>query len=659
MSPLSNIRVYADQLTREALRTDAPRLLLLGGYLGYPNFGDILQLQGAIDWHQRPAPQSAPTSPPLHPFPPREPVVVCDIASLTDPRFIDRLRDRLALRHILFLAHGNAQPPLDGPPLELLDNPAPCRISHLHLYGGGYLNRTWGEHMLACAEYLIERFGVGHYVMSGQQAQPAFEDRIREHIARCRPALVGGRDDESVDVLRRAGAPAEYSFDDAAEEMTRVRDAFLATSRASHSPPPSALVHLNVSPYASDAKDAVDALCDRLVTLLESTAQPGPTKAGTTGHSASNSGGRGGEQPDERAAHRTNAAPPYAVLLNAYNDERVEHVADTLGVVLRMGDRFPLSDFRVVQLAALAFNGAAPTPAMHAASPAADAHSTSPIALVCSYHAAMLCQMLRIPVWLEVRNAYYRQKAAGLGLTRAAGDSRADNDAAFLAFLRERPVVALDAQLRRRADWLGKLRDAYRIAPQERPPIAMPVSHVDAPAPRPSAAEEAAAVEARHRAEIAHFQDSIRQLQSWIEQLENGKVWLTEQRDNYKRLAEQHQHDHASTLAQLRERDEHLASLAQEVELHKARANVAREEQQAALNRIAQLQGGIDWLQPQYASWKARAAELHHYVEELLPLQKRSDEERQRLESRVAELLAELRSIRERPANASNARSTE
>ncbi|MGE3106879.1 MAG: hypothetical protein AB7G11_14055 [Phycisphaerales bacterium] len=613
------ITLFADRLTADALTRPANRILLLGGYLGYANFGDILQLRGAIDWHRRRDPSI-------------DPVIVCDTGAATDLAFVTRLRAAFDVEHLVFAAT-NSAPLSHGPSLVPLASPA--RIERLHLYGGGYLNRQWGRHMLACAQHIIAQFAVGHYVMSGQQTDAGFAGDLAEHVQACRPVLVGARDDQSLQVLRHAGAPAVYSFDDAAEQIGVLKNRI---SRRVTSPnsPPTAVFHFNVSTYAAGGTAAVESLMLRAQRLME------------------------------------RISAEHALLLNAYNDARVAHVADTLGVMQRTGDRCPWADYRVIDLAIeslhlgrAAIDGPGDPQAASAfiTHPAPPTPAASP-AMVCSYHAAMLCQMLGIPVWLEVRNPYYAQKAAGLGLDRFEFDAAfepARSDAAFLDFLRDLPVTGLSRQLAGRAAWLEELAGAYRAEPgapliEQRLPTPVratdPVAHASTPdaAPTPSDINSTGG-------DLSH---RVAELQSWIEQLEAGKSWLSSQLQNYKALASRHEQSAHELTRYVQELEARVARQSAESDALRSRLATAQEHLQAAMNRAAQLQGGVDWLQPQYRAWKTRADELHRYVEELLPTLKQADDARawsdsqrqtweslaKKLQSENKELAAELERAR-------------
>src|SRR5262245_10066483 len=155
---------YCDEKTRAALTDAGEKVLLLGSYGGFSNFGDILQLKGAIAWHR------AETR--------FEPILICHATAIPDAGFCHRQRARLGLRGILYWSPDRQDLSAAGLG-ELADA---IGIPRLHVYGGGFLNRFWGEGTIAIIEALIARFGVGHYVLSGQQIDEQFVPQLREHF---------------------------------------------------------------------------------------------------------------------------------------------------------------------------------------------------------------------------------------------------------------------------------------------------------------------------------------------------------------------------------------------------------------------------------------------------------------------------------------------
>jgi len=208
--------LHADARTRDLLGDRRPAVLLLGGYTGYPNFGDILQLKGAIAWHREKTDL--------------QPVLVCDAASIPDPGFQERLRRWFGVEAIVFWSRER----LDLRPVGLQGLRESSPVRHLHVFGGGFLNRFWGPGLLDVIDHLHAFFGVGHYVLSGQQVDPAIREQLATHFAQCPPRLAGGRDPLSVDVLRECGAPDEYSFDDAAEVLRALTAALAPVQSALH-----------------------------------------------------------------------------------------------------------------------------------------------------------------------------------------------------------------------------------------------------------------------------------------------------------------------------------------------------------------------------------------------------------------------------------------
>lgn len=411
------VYLYMDEASRREIGDDQGRVLLLGGYLGYANFGDILQIKSMLAWHRRTSGL--------------QPVAVLDLASVTDAGFVARVRGYLGGAPLLFWSFLRVN--ADALGLQPCDELP--RIAHLHVYGGGFLNRNWGSGMLDVIETIHSRAGVGHYVMSGQQVDPEIVPRLREHVRACPPLLAGGRDAESVAALTSCDVPAGDSFDDAAEGLEGMA-ASARSRRGRNHKASSALVHLNLSDYAGVGEDAswLDVWPARLAGLRA---------------------WLGADGNDSRL-----------VLLQAYGDRRFDCVVDTLGVAQQLEDRFSLAEYRVVDLAWLALRlgeQSEETPAVLA---------EAGIAMASSYHVTLLCAFLGVPCYLDARNDYYRHKKQGLGLMQ--------ND--FQAFLQNPERIDLAPRLEARRAWLDRLADVYEQAPQVRDPCPTPTETKDASA---------------------------------------------------------------------------------------------------------------------------------------------------------------------------------
>ncbi|GJQ28701.1 MAG: hypothetical protein HBSAPP03_05850 [Phycisphaerae bacterium] len=347
---------YADERTASRLRDPGQAVVMVGSFMGYPNFGDILQLKGALRWH---AAQTGCT-----------PILILDVDAITDDDYPARVRRNYGVESLVFFCTY----PLTNPPAGLALVPTMPAIPNLHLYGGGFLNPLWGDFLVSLVEGVYAAFGSTRYLVSGQQVDPAFRDAMAAHFTRCPPILAGGRDPTSAKVLASCGVRAAFSFDDATECAA---DIAAALTRNGEPGGPHALVHLNASGYTRSDGEAAQlaTLLDRLVTLRD---HLGPQARFT--------------------------------LLQAYTDRRTYDIADTLGVVQLLDDTFPLREYGVLHLDRIAMDlgregwdrglGLTPAPT---------------IALTSSYHVSMLCAMMGVPCWMEGRNDYYRQKRSGLG----------------------------------------------------------------------------------------------------------------------------------------------------------------------------------------------------------------------------------------------------
>ena len=403
-----NHYLYCDERSRKALGDDRPAVLLLGSYLGYANFGDILQLKGAISWHRK--------------VTGLQPVLICDAASITGQQFAGQLLEWFDIAAVIF----TSTTPLDLRPAGLEPIPSKTAIAYLHMYGGGFLNRYWGRGMIDLAESLHRRFRIKHYVLTGQQVDPALSEQLTEHFRQYPPLLAGGRDERSVEVLANCGADAAFSFDDATEPLQTMAGMFKSA------PGPGAaldcMIHINLSAYTSQEGQALNlASCAKRINRLY-------------------------EYLKARMANRR----PRVALLQAYMDRRADVVADSLSVVQQLEDAFPFDACDLIHLARLAIGR--PETASGILPPLLP----DTIAITSSYHVSLLCAMLGIPCHLQASNAYYEQKRQGLGLPTESLEK----------FLRQPQPVSLSTQMAERSSWLDRLKDVYaeKIAAAEPEP---------------------------------------------------------------------------------------------------------------------------------------------------------------------------------------------
>jgi len=170
--------------TARAMDESGAAVVLIGGYDGSGNFGDIALLDAAVALVERLGALPVPVVETVH------------------AAFHKTLRPEL--EHIL-VYDPDAEP--DG---ELPD------VAAVYLYGGGYLNAWWGARQLAKARLALEAAPEAACVSSGLQAEPGWVEALgaadRELLARFAP--FGVRDPLSAEALAPLG-PAEMTGDDA------------------------------------------------------------------------------------------------------------------------------------------------------------------------------------------------------------------------------------------------------------------------------------------------------------------------------------------------------------------------------------------------------------------------------------------------------------
>lgn len=188
-SPFLATPETAAQLAEASLAT-----VLIGGYDGSGNYGDIAQLDSTLELLKR-------LDVPLLALPVVELSHAADHAELTHS-----MRNRFP---VLYFEPG----PDTDPELVPVDRPQRLALGVCHLYGGGYLNRLWGARKLAtlrAAETLLGGAARVCKISSGTQAEADWIDALGEDDLRTLMSLelLGARDAGSVEALRRLGSPA-------------------------------------------------------------------------------------------------------------------------------------------------------------------------------------------------------------------------------------------------------------------------------------------------------------------------------------------------------------------------------------------------------------------------------------------------------------------
>ena len=343
--------LFASPATAQALEGARAAVILIGSYDGSGNYGDIAQYDAAHALARRLGPE----------------LVVLPLLE----------REHLA-NHLRLVEEAGAAAPtalfLEGyaePDDDLLPAPAPRDLAFgaCYLYGGGYLNGSWGERklaMLAAARTLLAAGGVEQPLQasSGLQVEPGWIERHGDDLGSFE--LLGARDLASREAL------AALSPENVAEQVGD--DAIGALARLP-APDPAAAdagklrlnIHFAEHEWMGESPDRVLDFYLRLAAELG------------------------------RLAARPLAIQPLITYLDGRIDERP--ASERLrGACAELGAEVaePLV-LRPVRLAEAA-------PRLGAAE----------ATLSCSYHAALTSLMLGVPALLVGDNPYYEQKAAGL-----------------------------------------------------------------------------------------------------------------------------------------------------------------------------------------------------------------------------------------------------
>jgi Polysaccharide pyruvyl transferase len=341
--------------------------LCVGSYDGSGNYGDIAQVQAAVDLLGALGDGVA-----------AMPVVELAYAERHAAQGLVEAPG-FAPERVLFFATEEQNPNWLAAELGLVPATLPAELAYAatYLYGGGYLNEQWGPRklrMAQAAEALARtRVEAPDVVCSGLQIDPAWAAAVgwpQRRLLR-RTERLGVRDPLSLvaaaELADESGAPpATITGDDAIGVLARFRNG--AGARGDRA----ALrvnLHAGAGDWMSDDPDALVAYLSRFV------AEVG------------------------RASGRRLEIQP----LIAYDDDRVsdrEVAARVLEAIGGLGAAPSVRDPIVMRPATLAS--------------AIGAIAEAGVTVSCSYHVALTTLMLAQPTVLVRQNEYYAQKAYGL-----------------------------------------------------------------------------------------------------------------------------------------------------------------------------------------------------------------------------------------------------
>ncbi len=352
------MKIYANNTDIAALGGSSIGIILVGGYAGYSNFGDILQLISTIDFYKSQIPDA---------------LIGIAIDAETHGNWRDKLppRFRDSVFPIFIIDeeynHATAIMPEDWSGQFVFP---PALI--LHYYGGGYITDEWGPRKRRAGESILAlcaQAGSRTCVyFSGIQVADASEAQRWSALLAC-AEVVGARDAISMDMCKqilgiRGGDKLILQGDDALPAIIRMRQ------RVSRPLKPRVGVHVSAADYTTgDPQARFEMLADAL-------------------EAASSILGSGGE----------------LVNLVAYQDQHIDeatYIHEFRGSIAKRNTE-PLSDWSVAELSLLEC--------------LQSENIAMPFDLVisCSYHVAYTALTFGVPVIFITDVPYYEQKAAGL-----------------------------------------------------------------------------------------------------------------------------------------------------------------------------------------------------------------------------------------------------
>lgn len=409
------------EMNRKINSESASRIIFLaGGFNGYLNFGDLLQLRGALRWHKQHWP-GAVLCPLLH------------LRTVSDEKTLRDLIDFFGTPHWLLYAHhdeddasGRAAA-LGLEPVKIPDNLNPLI---LYVYGGGFFNGFWGRWMLDLIEAVLHTFPIGRYVISGQQVGAEFAPVLAEHCRRYRPDLVGCRDPLSVEVLTHLGIEAFFSGDDAFEELLRYAET-PATANATSLVNSVFGLHLNLSGYVyfSPTQGAQAQVSDRGISQqIECLLQLLFTRFGPSS---------------------------IPIVVGSYLDSRDE-VQDTWAAVKRTFLTRYFPQFIGLDITGLLLQGR-----LEEAVPLL---CSLKLFVATSYHTALFLKVLGVPTYLVAFNDYYTQKQSGIQEPTHSFEEFLNIDPETL---RKEQEAVLSAHQKARQEWMGLLERELNEMPEK------------------------------------------------------------------------------------------------------------------------------------------------------------------------------------------------
>ena len=360
---MTSVELYIDRAMAHRAEAAQSGTFLIGGYAGWPNFGDYLQLKSTVDIHERLGTHYS--------------LFILLDAGCKAVHERNNISFSVNGSDVfpVYYHYGEGAPAVDGSN-SLIRLPRVPPSTLLHIYGGGFINNRWGRPVRLAVSALINRHtqdnidGQLCLFMSGLQVSPSTEVNSWQSLF-TRAEYVGARDQETVALVKSLlesgdGARIRYSGDDS---LLALAASFKDGDQLGAAP--SIAAHINLADYSSDDPDR----------RLERIAQALATAA------------------------RHFGAGLTCNLLIAYPSDHVREQEAAGRLVafyesLVVAGELPPLTFQVRNIFEEAVNGTF--------------HFGASFLVTCSYHVALTGLLSHCPTLLLVENDYYRRKAAGL-----------------------------------------------------------------------------------------------------------------------------------------------------------------------------------------------------------------------------------------------------
>jgi len=403
---------YVLSKTNQGLNIHQPDqvIFLAGGYNGYYyNFGDLLQLKGALNWHKKENPNAL-LCPLIH------------LAPVSNKAFIEELSSFFGTSDFIFYAfeEEDFKERVAKLSLEPLQLPTKLPTIVFHLYGGGFFNRFWGEFKLKEIEGVLESFPVDHYVISGQQIGLEFASTLAQHFRKYQPDLIGCRDLKSVEILAKHGITAKFSSDDSFEELLAIVNE-AKNLEGLESKKFSFALNMNLSYYVLSMDEVFFERFDWLLNLLSSKT-------------------------------KDKGIPIFVESYLTQSDE-VQNMWLSIKKTL-LTKYFP--KFLGIDLAGALLKGELNI--------AGSILRLAPLFIANSYHTALFGKMLGIPTYLLSFNDYYSQKQSGIEVKQRTLEEFLDENPEVI--LKEQEET-LKIHEEARAKWLKELKEVLSYEPKK------------------------------------------------------------------------------------------------------------------------------------------------------------------------------------------------